>query len=100
MGEILELVPWVVALALLFALLSWDEARLSPEQLARAGHPRRASSRSSTSASCRSRSTSGGRWRRSAAGILLGFAWAAAITLVDEGVAEGVDLLVRGHLLP
>ncbi len=100
MGEILELlVPWVVALALLFALLSWDEARLSPEQLARAWPP---ATRllAVVYFGVVSLPIHFGRTRRSAAGILLGFAWAAAITLVDEGVAEGVDLLVRGHLLP
>jgi hypothetical protein len=98
MSEILEIfIPWVVSLVLMFALLRWDESRLTPAQLSRAWPP----------ASLRiavvyfgvvSLPVHFGRTRRSVLGVLQGFAWAALIAAVDEGIGAGVEQLAKRAL--
>jgi hypothetical protein len=92
-AEILELmVPWLASIVLLFALLAWDESRMRPVERGRAWPP--ASLRIAVVVfGVVSLPVHFGRTRRTALGVLQGFAWAAALVVLQAGMAEGIDRL-------
>jgi hypothetical protein len=93
-SEIVELfVPWLVSICLLFALLEWDESRLTPEQLEHAWPP--ASLRIAVVYfSVLALPVHFGRTRRTALGVVQGVLWGALILGVDELVGMGVEEFV------
>jgi hypothetical protein len=103
MTEILEIIiSWPVTVCLVWAVLRYDEGRLTAEQLGRAWPPR---SRLVATAYFGTLCLTAGalfvilclpvhfwRTRRSVLGTLEGFAWAAGVTAVVTAVAWGVEL--------
>ena len=96
MSDIAPLIAsWAVALWLVFATLRWDEKRLTDAELARAWPPA-------------TRLAAGvyfgviclpihfWRTRRTLWGLLQGLLWGAVISVLDEGIAWGVEQLVPG----
>jgi len=93
MRDVAEIiVPWVFLTIALFALVDWDESRLSPKQLERAWPP---ASRTLALVYFALLSLPLHFWRtrRTTSGTLLGFAWAAGALGVDWAASELVDLL-------
>jgi len=95
MDDVLSLViPWAASIALLFLIVVRDERRMPSDMLARAWP-------SSTRASAivcfglLALPVHFGRTRRSLKGVALGVAWAIAVALVEEGLAEGLDVLYQ-----
>jgi hypothetical protein len=98
MRDVAEIVvPWVFLTLALFALVDWDESRLSRPELARAWPP---ASRTLALVYFGLLSVPVHFWRtrRSALGTLIGFAWAAAAFGVDWLAAEIVDALPESAL--
>jgi len=99
MGEILELfVPWAVSLLAIFALLGWDESRLSPTQLSRAWPPATRTLAVVVFGAI-ALPVHFGRTRSSLGGVVQGTAWAGAITALDYLVGWGVEEFSR-RVLP
>jgi len=100
MRDVAEIVvPWVFLTLALFALVDWDESRLSRAELERAWPP---ASRSLALAYFGLLSVPLHFWRtrRTALGTALGFAWAAGAFGVDWGASELVDALPEPALGP
>jgi hypothetical protein len=95
MSEILAIfVPWVVSLVLMFGLLRWDESRLTLVEKARAW-PAASRLVAVVYFGVVCLPVHFGRTRRSLVGVLQGFAWAALVAAIDEGVGAGVELIAR-----
>jgi hypothetical protein len=93
MNEILPLlVSWLVSTTAMFVIVQRDEARLSPEQRARAW-PTASRRIAVFYVGILSLPIHFGRTRRTFRGVLLGLAWTLAVLALDEGVTEGVELL-------
>jgi hypothetical protein len=100
MRDVAEIVvPWVFMTLALFAIVDWDESRLSPRELGRAWPP---ATRTLALAyfGLVSLPIHFGRTRRSALGILLGFASALGAFAVDWVVSELIDVLPEWALAP
>jgi len=99
MAEILALlVPWVVSTTLIFLLIHRDEARLPPEQLARAW-PTATRRTAVVYFGPLALPVHFGRTRRSVLGVVQGLAWALAIGALDGWVGDGVERLANALVL-
>ena len=95
MGEIVTLVvPWVVSTWCMFLILARDENRMSADALARAW-PTASRRVAVVYFGVLSMPVHFWRTRRSWKGLLQGLGWAVAIGLLDEGLADGLDELVK-----
>ncbi len=95
MADILVIViPWLVTTAALFAFIRWDEGRLPDDELAR-GWPTASRRLAIVYFGVLALPVHFGRTRRSLLGVLEGLAWAVLATTLDEGLAEGLDALLR-----
>ncbi len=95
MSEVVTLlVSWGLSLALLFKLLAWDERRLSPERNARAWPPA-TRSLALVYFGVVALPVHFARTRRTLLGFLEGVAWGVAIGVVEEGVGDALELLLR-----
>ena len=98
MRDVAEIVvPWTFLTLALFALVDWDESRMSPASFRRAWPP---ASRTLALVYFGLLSVPVHFWRtrRSALGVLEGLGWAAVAFGVDWAVSEVVDVLPEGTL--
>jgi hypothetical protein len=98
MRDVAEIVvPWVFVTLALFALVDWDESRLSPEELGRAWPP---ASRTLALVYFGLLSLPVHFWRtrRTWPAVFIGLGWSAGAFGVDWAASEAVDALPEGVL--
>ena len=96
MLDVLELlVPWFVTTTAIFALLRWDDGRMSPDDLARAW-PQTSKVCAVIGFSFLAVPIHFARTRPNLRGVGLALLWTAAILALNVGTAALIDLLGGG----